>query len=784
MNSGPGNNGGDLSNLSMRDLFRMEAENQTAILAQGLLELEKDAGSGDKLEVLMRASHSVKGAARIVGIDAVVDLAHKLEDCFVAAQRRELHLASNHIDLLLQTVDAIVQIAHLDEGETRQWLTENQGSIEHLQSQLDSLLSSGMILDAATPTAAKNAGKRESDDGTGVDKAVAAGSTVPSNTAKSSPLADSPLSLAAMPKVSDERIVRINADRLTRIMGLSSEILVESSWLRPFTDSMVLLKRRHTEMSNVLEALKESVSSVSLSERARTQLLDLQRRLADCRSMLSERLIELDDYDRRNCNLSSKMYSEVVASRMRPFSDGIQGMQRMVRDMSRKLKKKVSLHIEGENTPVDRDILEKVKAPITHLLRNAVDHGIETPRTRKNSRKPEEGRIQLSATHVGGMLTIVVEDDGQGVDLTKLREKIVARRLATAEIAVNLSEAELLEFLFLPDFTTKNRVTEFSGRGVGLDVVRSLIQEMHGKVNVVHDEGKGLKFVLQLPLTLSVITTLQVEIAGEPYAFPLSRVDHLMSVSPEQVKLIEGRQYISLHDELIGLVPAAHVLELETSQIQYDEFPVIVVGDHLNRYGVVVDRFIGQRELSVQSLDTRVGKVQDISAASLTEDGTPVLVIDVDDLVRSIDTRANGGNFATLKPYSDVLSHKVRKRVLVVDDSLTVREIERKLLESYDYRVDVAVDGMDGWNAVRRNKYDLIITDVDMPRMDGIELVNSIKRDSQLGSLPIMIVSYKDRQEDRQRGLEAGADYYLTKGSFHDETLLEAVVDLIGEASE
>jgi len=382
------------------------------------------------------------------------------------------------------------------------------------------------------------------------------------------------------------------------------------------------------------------------------------------------------------------------------------------------------------------------------------------------------------------MLTIVVEDDGKGVALNELQSKIVERGLATEDMANNLLEAELLEFLFLPDFSTRTEVTEISGRGVGLDVVRSLVQEMHGKVTVINKNTGGLKFNLQLPLTLSVISTLLVKIGGEPYAFPLSRVDRLVSVSPEQVKMVEGRQYISDDGELIGLVPASHVLELDSPAMEYDEFHVIVVSDRLSRYGVVVDSFIGQRELSVQSLDQRLGKVQDISAVSLTEDGTPVLILDVDDLVRSIDAMVNGAVMGTLQPYTSLLSHKVRKRILVVDDSLTVREIERQLLEAQGYRVDVAVDGMDGWNVVRRNKYQLVITDVDMPRMDGIELVNSMKQDNHLRTLPIMIVSYKDRPEDRQRGLDAGADYYLAKGSFHDETLIEAVVDLIGEASE
>lgn len=763
----------DLSSLSMHDLFRMEAESQTAILAQGLLDLEKDTDSDEKLETLMRASHSVKGAARIVGIDAVVAIAHELEDCFVAAQRRKIHLTSSHIDLFLKAVDTIVKIAHHDESETKQWLSKNQDDISKLKQQLSSVLSGdfSVVADDEVSAAAKD-----------VEESIPSKKSKPRT--KKAEIGEDSSSKTKVTDGPDERIIRINADRLTRIMGLSSEILVESGRLRPLTDSMVLLKRRHVELSNLLESIKESVDQTPVSERTRTQLLDAQRKLTDCRALLSERLVELDDYDRRNSNLSSKIYNEVIASRMRPFSDGTQGLQRMARDISRKLKKKVQLVIEGKDTPVDRDILEKVKAPLTHLVRNAIDHGIETPRIRKSNKKSEEGTIQLSATHVGGMLTIVVEDDGQGVELETLRKKIVSRKLAAKEIVGNLSEPELLEFLFLPDFSTKAKVTEISGRGVGLDVVRNLVQEMNGKVTVVNDEGKGLRFSLQLPLTLSVISTLMVEIAGEPYAFPLSRVDRLLSVSPEQVKMVEGRQYITDDDELVGLIPASHVLELQAPAMQYEEFHVVVVSDRLSRYGIVVDRFVGQRELSVQSLDPRLGKVQDISAASLTEDGIPVLVIDVDDLVRSIDAMASGGPIGTLKPYTDVLSHKVRKRILVIDDSLTVREIERQLLESFGYRVDIAVDGMDGWNAVRRTRYQLVVTDVDMPRMDGIELVNSMKQDNQLRSLPIMIVSYKDRPEDRQRGLEAGADYYLTKGSFHDETLIEAVVDLIGEASE
>jgi two-component system sensor histidine kinase and response regulator WspE len=210
--------------------------------------------------------------------------------------------------------------------------------------------------------------------------------------------------------------------------------------------------------------------------------------------------------------------------------------------------------------------------------------------------------------------------------------------------------------------------------------------------------------------------------------------------------------------------------------------PVVVVSDRLSRYGVVVDRILGERVLAVQSLDPRLGKVRDISAAAILDDGTATLIIDVDDLVRTIDNASRGGELQQLAQLAEIQRHRIEKHVLVVDDSITVRGVEAKLLEAHGYHVTTAVDGMDGWNRVRGERFDLVITDVDMPRMDGLELVELIKADQQLRRLPVMIVSYKDRPEDRRRGLDAGADYYLTKGSFHDETLVDAVIDLIGKA--
>jgi two-component system sensor histidine kinase and response regulator WspE len=248
------------------------------------------------------------------------------------------------------------------------------------------------------------------------------------------------------------------------------------------------------------------------------------------------------------------------------------------------------------------------------------------------------------------------------------------------------------------------------------------------------------------------------------------------------IELLEGRQHFRLDGRHIGLITTHQVFDRGTAPLARDEWPVIVVGDARGAYGLVVDRFLGERELVVQPLDRRLGKIKDIAAGGLMEDGAPVLIVDVEDLLRSVEKLIAAGSLSKVQRGVAAKGERRAKRVLVVDDSLTVRELERKLLGNRGYDVEAAVDGMDGWNAARTGHFDLVVTDIDMPRMDGIELVTLIKRDANLKSLPVMIVSYKDREEDRRRGLEAGADYYLTKGSFHDETLLQAVVDLIGEA--
>jgi len=463
---------------------------------------------------------------------------------------------------------------------------------------------------------------------------------------------------------------------------------------------------------------------------------------------------------------------------MRPFSEGTTAFPRLIRDLARTLGKRVAFEVQGGCVAVDRDILRKLEAPLNHLLRNCVDHGLESPDGRRAAGKPETGRIVLSARHHAGMLTVEVRDDGRGIDSEAVRRKVLDRQLAAPDLVARLGRDELFEFLFLPGFTTAGTVTEVSGRGVGLDVVRSMVEEVSGSVRVESEPGQSTAFTLRLPVTLSVVRAALAEISGEPYAFPLSRLQRILRVDVKDCRPVQGRQQLLLDGHSVGLISAAEILGLPELPTAGEVLSVMVLGEGEQLYGLMVDRFLGEQGLVVRPLDFRLGRVPHISSAAITEAGQALLIVDVEDLLRSMQQHLAEGRLRGLRSVRPAQA-KGAKRVLVVDDSLTVREVERQLLKAQGYEVDVAVDGRDGWTALSSGHYDLLVTDVDMPRMNGIELIRAVRENDRLGDLPVIVVSYKDREQDRLLGLEAGANAYLTKGSFHDDTFITTVRDLM-----
>ncbi len=752
-----------MRDASLLELFSLEADAQTQVLSAGLLALERNPTQADQLEACMRAAHSLKGAARIVGVDAGVSVAHVMEDCLVSAQESRLYLQPEHIDALLQGTDLLMRIA----------TPGNDVGPPDIQAYVALM---ERLLDPSQPTANIAPPPPAQSAPAPIIEAP------PPEPEPAPPLTSEPPRQNKRMTEGGERVLRVTAERLNSLLDLSSKSLVETQRLKAYLASMQRLKRIQSNSARALDTLDGQLKALDLNLEAQEALADTRRLLSEAQALLADKTAELDEFGWQAGQRAQVLYDTALACRMRPFADVLAGQVRMVRDLGRSLGKQVRLEIEGEKTQVDRDVLEKLEAPLTHLLRNAVDHGIEMPEQRMLAGKPAEGLIRLRASHQAGLLVLELSDDGNGVDLERLRGTIVDRHLSPLETAQRLSEEELLTFLFLPGFSLRDKVTEVSGRGVGLDAVQHMVRQLRGAVVLEQTAGQGSRFHLEVPLTLSVVRSLVVEVGEEAYAFPLAHIERMCDLAPDDIVQLEGRQHFWHEGRHVGLVAASQLLQRPPGQSNEQTLKVVVIRERDAVYGIAVERFIGERTLVVLPLDDRLGKVQDISAGALLDDGSVVLIVDVEDMLRSVDKLLNTGRLERIARRSQQATEAPRKRVLVVDDSLTVRELQRKLLLNRGYEVAVAVDGMDGWNALRSEDFDLLITDIDMPRMDGIELVTLLRRDSRLQSLPVMVVSYKDREEDRRRGLDAGADYYLAKASFHDDALLDAVMELIGGA--
>ncbi len=786
-NEEPTDLSGDLSGFSMLDLFKMEVESQKTVITDGLLALETDPADSNPLESLMRAAHSIKGAARIVNLDAAVKIAHLMEDCFELFRKRPNDLAEKSVkgllnrpditdkyrqqttflglatDIMLDGIDLLCRIASTPERELNRWETNRRIEIETCLGHLKALrelfeFKAPANLNPGQPK--KNAAVEKNDS------------------------ADEPAPSIAKPVsefLAQDSFLRITAGNLNRLLGLAGELQLEAQRLKPFSDNLLRLKRKLTELNLSLDDLREVVTAHGANTAAHGKLANVRQIVNESRQFLADRLSDLEAMGRRTASVSSNLYETAIACRMRPFTDGVQGFPRMIRDLARRLGKQVKLEIVGRDTQVDRDILEKLEVQITQLLRNALDHGLETPEERAQAGKSPQCLLTLEARHSNGKLLISVSDDGRGIHYEKLRQSVVAKSLTTAETAARLSEAELLEFLFLPGFSQKEQVTEISGRGVGLDIVYNMVKSVRGTVRIYTNPGHGTRFELQLPLTLSVLRALLVEIDGEPYAFPLAQTLRTLKTDTHEIRTVDQQRLIACDGHDVPVI-SLHAMFHRPEPGMNGAVSMVLVGERDKSYALQVDRFLGERELVVQSLDARLGKVQDISAGAILEDGSPVLILDVQDLIHGSEKRLSERLTGELAPETEIATGAAAShRVLVVDDSLTVREMERQLLRQAGYEVETAVDGVDALNALRQKRFTLLVTDLDMPRMSGLELTTEVRRDPLLHSLPIIMVTYKDRPEDREAAVAAGVNHFLTKGGFQDETFLKQVTRFIGQ---
>jgi two-component system sensor histidine kinase and response regulator WspE len=724
-------------------LFMTELDAHTGSLNDGLLVLEEDPTRIEHIESLMRAAHSIKGAARIVNLDPAVSLAHAMEDLFVSVGNGAAVLAPPSVDLLFHATD---MLAALGNAAAR----DDSGEWARLRATAQTLTQALTAVNRGEP------------------------STFAAELPRRSKVAEPPAQESKSAQAERES-VRVSADNLDNMMNLAGEIMVNGRRMQGFAQRFKTMEQRFTALhGRVNDLQRELVQAEHALPSSSTALV---RECADQHGDMTSSIHAFGEYAAGFERLSTRMHAESITSRMRPFADGVRGYPRMVRDIVKSVAKQVHFHIAGEASRVDRDILQQLDPPITHLLRNAIDHGIETPAQRLAAGKPATGQLSLSASHQAGQILIVIKDDGRGIDHELLRLKIVQNRLTDTATAARLSKDELLQFMFLPGFSTAASVTELSGRGVGLDIVKTMMQAVGGSIQISTEVGVGTSIRLLLPVTLSVLSAMVFEVAGEGYAFALARIERCLRLDDDaNNKAAPG--YITLDGEQVPVVSAERVLTGSDGAAAAPRQPcVIVIRGDQGPIGLQVDRYTGKRDLVVRPLDPRLGPTPCVACPSLMDDGQVVLILDVDDTshfahgLREGAGSGEGGFTAATES---------RQRILIIDDSATIRETERRLLQGAGYHVTAAVDGLDGWNALTASSYDLVISDVDMPRMHGLDFVARMRADRRFVDTPVIIVSYKDRDADRQRGMAAGADLYMTKSCLNDRSILRSVEAILG----
>jgi len=745
----------------LMDTFAIELDEQLQTITDGLLMLEKGVEDSERhqmLESVFRAAHNIKGAARGVDVTDVADIAHHLENIFAVLKRENRNPDGVATDLVLESLDAMRQAMAVFGSQQAPDFDKNA-----LIARLEKL--------AVDPAAV------EATQEPAVVAAVVHAPPAPEPVVKADARIEADRRAERRKHAAGNShhatdVVRVNVDKLENLAAMMEELQVAKIGMDDHLVSMQQLRNRVQELTSGWRRATVKTTQADMDgwlRRSADTIAEL-----DIASARAHR--EMRSTTSRLGILVESLQDNVRMMRLVPVATLLRPMSRSVRDIARELGKKVNLEISGDDIEIDRMVLDGIHDPLIHLLRNALDHGIEVPQQRLNKGKPAEGHLHISVSSEGSQIVMTVQDDGKGISADEIAASARKKKLVSEAELAAMGRDEILDLIFRPGFSSKDVITRISGRGVGLDVVVMNLRKLKGSVQVQTDEGSGTRFILRLPITLATDHGVLVRAGGVVFAIPTSAVDRIMEIRPEQIVEVEASHAISYRGRSIPLRDLAATLELEPQErINKKTMPVMVVAKGWDSVAFLVDEVIGEREIVVKPFRSLLQSVRNITGGTLTGNGDVIMVLNPSDLV---DTAMRGSLEHLPYVASQVELAKVL-RVLVVDDSITTRSLEKSILEHAGYKVSVAVDGKQAWDMLQEQAFDLVVTDVEMPEMDGFELTALIKQSERLKRLPVIIVTSLTREEDRKRGIEVGAEAYIVKGQFETKALLDVVGQLI-----
>ena len=748
-------------------VFATESLDRVKTINRRLMTLERDPGSdsgANALSEILRELHTLKGSSATVHVEPVESLAHQLEALFGAVRDGDRKLDAPVFDIAYRALDAVeAAVGAAVRGDAPSFDEDAWSASIHA------------TLDAEP-----------------VGPEPAADLVLPPEPAPVLPAPPpTPEPVAGVAAFGADDTVRVAISKLDALMGSVSELhAARAAGEQRLSDVRTLLTALSSVEAGWLEAdarVRTMLAPADLSDPARSatpvpvDLDEVLARLEHARGELSpvkarlERLLRRMQVDgRRIAQVTDDLQDDVRRARMLPVSMVFDAFPRLIRDLSVDLGKRAALTIEGADTEVDRAVIEQIRAPLTHLLRNAIDHGLEPPAEREHAGKPAEGIISLSATQQGDTLLIEVRDDGAGIDPETIRALAVQRGVLSQEAADATNDAEALRLIFRAGFSTRDEVTDLSGRGVGLDVVRDAVERLRGSVEVDSVLGDGTRFTLRLPLSVATAQCVMVRVADVTFALPISNVTKILRVTSGETERADGRVVVSVDGDPVPIGSVSEALGIEgAARLDGSPLPAVLLGSGERRVAFVVDELIGTQTLVLKALPPPFVRLRHISGAAILGTGEVIGVLNAADLVRTDDPSASVSTFDRREGAGERAGDA--PLVLVVDDSSVTRTMVKGILEAEGYRVQTAADGMQAWEMLRSRSFDLVVSDVNMPEMSGFDLTEKVRSDRFLRGIPVILVTALDSLEDQAHGSRVGADAYITKGSFTDDTLLETV---------
>lgn len=723
--------------------FVEEARDHLNELNNYLLTLETDPTDEKAMGSILREVHTLKGSARMIKAEDIGEIAHKIEDVLIGVRDKKLKLDKNLTDLIFTSFDSIELLLHTLTGDQEKAI-DVKALCEKLAAARGKPEAKPEVEPETRPKATEKIRKETK--------------LAPKET-----------------KVLKEKTLRVSASKLDQLVNLAGEMVINQTRLKErekeLKDLMVNLRMqsRHWRVLQAkLEQLKTSKvlhSDIDLVDKEQAQIEEATRRL----------IRKWREDTTQMGTIITNVQGEIFEARMVPISTLFDTFHRLVRDLSVQFGKEIDLVIKGGDTELDKKMIEVINDPLIHLVRNAIDHGIEKPEEREKRGKNRRGTVLLSARQEGDNVVIEVSDDGTGIDPEEVKKAAVERKLIDEREAKEMEDRQVIELLFRSGFSTRSQVTDISGRGIGMDVVKKNVEELKGMIDFKSELGKGTTVILEVPLTMAVIRVLLVKLGEHCFAIPTTTVEETLRIDAERIKTVEKKEVIILREHPLPLARLGQILRLgEKREVKEGERTAIVVINFAGiRIGFVVDDLVGEQQVVIKTLGSYLKKIENVAGATILGSGDVVIILNVPDLTNA----ARGISYQPVELVPKVEERP--SRILVVEDALTTRELEKHILEVASYEVDVAIDGLDALEKVRRKDYDLLVVDVQMPRLDGFELTKRLKKDKRYRDVPIVIVTTMEKEEDKRKGIEVGADAYIVKSAFNQASFLDTIERLI-----